>query len=110
MNEKQELNLLNLPELPRDRRRRRGRRSRRRTVRVTVVVALLVMGIIALLGTGIIAYWPISDRLRGNNSGSPPAPSKSPAMPDRKVGTNVSIPLRREEVPSLHGTSDLRQG
>ena len=48
------------------------RRSRRRAVRVTVAVALLVSGIIAYLVVS-------SDRLRGNNSGSPPAAWKSPA-------------------------------
>ena len=80
MSEKRELNLLNVPELPRASPSRK-RRRRLRTMRGTVVVALIVTGIIALLGTGIIAYWPISDRLRGDNSGSPLAASKSPAMP-----------------------------
>ena len=74
MGEKRELNLLDLPELPRESLRRR---RRRRTVRVTVVMVLLVTGIIALLVTRIIAYWASSDRLRGNNSSSPPAASKS---------------------------------
>ena len=57
-----------------------GRRSRRRSMRVTVVVGLLVTGIIALLVTGIITYSASTDRLRGNNSSSPPAASKSPAV------------------------------
>ena len=80
MSEKRELNLLNVPEFLRASPRRKRRRLRR-TMRGTVVVALIVTGIIALLGTGIIAYWPISDRLRGDNSVSPLAASKSPAMP-----------------------------
>ena len=79
MSEKRELNLLNVPEFLRASPRRKRRRLRR-TMRGTVVVALIVTGIIALLGTGIIAYWPISDRLRGDNSVSPLAASKSPAM------------------------------
>ena len=48
-------------------------------MRVTVVAAVLVAGIIALLVTGIITYSPSTDRLR-NNSSSPPAASKSPAV------------------------------
>jgi hypothetical protein len=71
MSEKRELNLLNVPELPRASPRRRRRRRLRRTMRGTVVAALLATGI-ALLVTGIIAYWPSGDRLRANNSASPP--------------------------------------
>ena len=78
MSEKREFNLLDLPELPESPRRRRRERSRWHTVRVAVIVALLVTGIIVPLVTVIIAYSSSSDRLRGNSSDSPPVASRWP--------------------------------